>query len=257
MGMVLTYRQISFDTRYVPPGCKVPNSIRFFDADLNYVSNRSGTLTGSDEKALVRWMLSVEPIRTVLFEELGRSAGAFFQPEVVQPFFCPGEGDIDLILSELSAPQEAITIEAKLVKVEIVDPQEDTVRKLKDVGKGVRQANRLYDRFGFFQHYLAVITAVDASAQTDTNIPCRGLRSNSEDLFGDRKTFTQIVDFPKRDELKEEIGIIFLEIVQPSNMAYDYQATFRVCVQHRARCRQQSTTVTNRVTTLMAGGSMP
>jgi hypothetical protein len=64
------------------------------------------------------------------------------------------------------------------------------------IAKGVHQANTLYSRFGFFQHYLAVITAMGASDQYDSNIPCRGLRSHTIDPFEEPRTFTLIVDFP-------------------------------------------------------------
>ena len=107
---------------------------------------------------------------------------------------------------------------------------------------------RLYSRFGFFQTYLGVVTAVEASEQLDTNIPNRGVRSSSTPDFGDTKTFKRIVEFPGRDELNAAIGIIFIEIVQPSLVSIDRRATIRVCVHHP---RTQTADVTNRVETLI------
>jgi hypothetical protein len=181
---------------------------------------------------------------------LGRSADAFYRPEVVEPFHASGEGEMDLVVCERQAPHQAAVIEAKRVKVEVINSERDEVHKIGDIAKGVHQANTLYKRFGFFQHYLAVITAVDASEQSDSNIPCRGLRSETADLYDDRRTFTRIVDFPKRDDLKPEIGIIFIEVVQPSRMSLDRRATFRICVQHPATPRPQADSVTKNMIVL-------
>jgi hypothetical protein len=209
-------------------------------------------VTDLDERSLIRWLMLFSPVRSIIFEELGRSAAAFFRPEVVGPFYCSGEGEMDLLVCERMAPHEALVVEAKRVKVEIVNAERDEVHKIKDVAKGVHQANTLYERFAFFQHYLAVITAVGASEQDDATIVCRGLRSDTTDLYEERKTFTRIVDFPRRDSLKPEIGIIFMELVQPSRIAFDRRANFRICVQHRAKAREQPGSVTNRVASLMA-----
>jgi hypothetical protein len=39
----------------------------------------------------------------MLFEELGRNGAAFYRPEVIQPFYRPGQGDIDLVMCDLLA----------------------------------------------------------------------------------------------------------------------------------------------------------
>jgi hypothetical protein len=251
MGLILTFRQISFDTLQFPPGARIPAPTPMFDVNSHLVSGAT-PVTDLDERSLVRWLMLFAPVRSIIFEELGRSPTAFFRPEVVEPFYCPGEGEIDLIACERLAPHQALVIEAKRVKVEIVNAERDEVHKIKDIARGVQQANTVYDRFGFFQHYLAVITAVDASDQDDTNIPCRGLRSDTADLYEEGKTFTRIVDFPKRDNLKPGIGIIFMEVVQPSRIAFERRATFRICVQQEPKAREQASSVTNRIATLMA-----
>jgi hypothetical protein len=250
MGLVLTFRQMSFDTMHVPSGAQVPACTPMFDASRYYVSGAT-PVTALDERSLMRWLMLFSPVRSIIFEELGRSAASFFRPELVEPFYCSGEGEMDLLVCERMAPHEALVVEAKRVKVEIVNTERDEVHKIMDIAKGVHQANTLYERFAFFQHYLAVITAVGASDQDDTNVPCRGLRSHTTDLYEERKTFTRIVDFPKRDNLKREIGIVFMEVVQPSRIAFDRRATFRICVQRPAKAREQAASVTNRVQSLV------
>jgi hypothetical protein len=55
------------------------------------------------------------------------------------------------------------------------------------------------------------------------------------------------VEFPGRAELHQDVGIVFIEIVQPSRLSIDKQATVRVCVYRRAELREQRDAVTNRI----------
>jgi len=64
-------------------------------------------------------------------------------------------------------------------------------------------------------------------------------------------TFRRIVEFPGRDNLKPEVGIVFVEVVQPSGISIDERVTFRVCVHQPAKPRQQTTAETNRVAMLI------
>jgi hypothetical protein len=115
-------------------------------------------------------------------------------------------------------------------------------------------SNRFYNGpFAFFQTYLAIITEVAASAQHEINIPNRGVRSHTTPQRGDTKntTFRQIVEFPGRAELHDDIGILFIEIVQPSRLSIDTQATARVCLYPRAERHEQLDRVTNRVMEIM------
>ena len=238
MGMVLLYRQISFDTASLR--MKGHPQATFFEADSRYIDG-STRITNFSERELVRWLMLFAPARQMLFEELGRNGAAFYRPEVVEPFYSPGQGDIDLVMCHLSAPHQSVAVECKRVKVAISDPENDQLNKLENIRGGVVQANRLYSRFGFFQTCLGVVTAVEASEQLDTNIPNRGVRSSSTPDFGDTKTFKRIVEFPGRDELNAAIGIIFIEIVQPSLVSIDRRATIRVCVHHPPAPRTQTT----------------
>ena len=118
-----------------------------------------------------------------------------------------------------------------------------------NLAEGVYQANKLHDRFGFFQTYLAIIIEVAASEQTQSNIPMRGVRSDSTPQKGNTRktTFRQIIEFPGRSLLHREIGIMFMEIVQPSRISIQKQATIRGWAYRRAERRDQLDSVTNRI----------
>jgi hypothetical protein len=253
MGEVLTYRQISFDTAHVPRPDR-PFRARFFEAGGYPLIDGGSRVTEFDEKPIIRWLMLSEPSHGIILDELGLPPDAFYCPEVVQPFYAPGEGDIDLILCPWLSPHRAIALECKRVKVESVNVGQDRINKLHDIAGGVRQANKLYNGpFGFFQTYLAIITEVEASGQDERNIPNRGVRSHTTPQRGDtgRTTFRQIVEFPGRAGLHKDIGIIFIEVAQPSRLSIDKQATVRVCVYRRAEPRDQLDSVTNRVMEIM------
>jgi hypothetical protein len=119
----------------------------------------------------------------------------------------------------------------------------------------VYQANDLYDGpHAFFQTYLAIITEFEASGQDERNIPSRGVRSHTTPLRGDdtkTTTFQQIVEFPGRAELHDDIGIVHIEIVQPSRLSIYKRATVAVCVFRRTEKREQGNDVTNRIREIM------
>ncbi len=253
MGEYLFYRQVSFDTVHV--SLNQPGSATFFEvAPYPSVDDGSARVTAFDEKPIIRWLMLCPSSRQIILEELGLPPDAFHRPEVVQPFYAPGEGDIDLIICPRLSPHQAVAFECKRVKVESVNIGKDKVNKLQDVAGGVRQANKLYNgSAAFFQTYLAIITEVDATGQGEINIPNRGIRSDTTPQRGDTRTttFKQIVEFPGRAELHDDVGIIFIEIAQPSHLSIDKQASVRVCVYRRAERRDQLTGVTNRVIKIM------
>ena len=142
--------------------------------------------------------------------------------------------------------------EFKRVKLTIVDADSDQLNKIEGVRDGVAQANRQYNKFGFYQTYLAVVTAIDASGQEDSNVPCRGINPASTPDYGQNKTFKKIVEFPGRDELNPDIGMIFVELVQPSAISIDLRVNLRVCVHQTAQSRSRSDSVTNQVVMLLS-----
>jgi hypothetical protein len=249
---VLFYRQVTFDTARIEPGRAV--KARFFEA-VPRPHDGSTRLIELDEKYVVLWLLLAPPARHILLDELGLPHHSFCCPEVVEPFYVPGERDLDLILCPPLSPQEGFAIECKRVKVESINAGEDKINKLHETLGGVIQANKLYNgRYAFYQTYFAIITEADASSgQEVVNIPNRGVRSETTPQRGDTKrtTFRQIVEFPGRDDLNQNVGIIFIEVVQPSRLSIDKQATVRICVYRRAVPREQPDDVTNRVRAIM------
>lgn len=248
----LIFHQMSFDTVQMPHPER-PFAATFFEVTPYPVVDGSSRVTEFDEKPLVRWLMLMYQSRALILGQLGLPGDAWYRPEVVQPFYAPGEGDIDLILCPPLSPHLAMALECKRVKVEAVNAGQDRINKLRGVGGGVHQANALYNgRYPFSQTWLCILTEVEAS-QDERNFPNRGVRPHTTPQEGDagRPTFRQIVEFPGRDDLHRDIGIVFVEIVQPQGLSIDRQATVRVCAYRRAECRDQLDAVTKRVIEIM------
>ena len=239
----LRFRQITFQVSQLAPVMEI-----FADdgrSPSDYLSKRK-------EQMLVRWLANDVMARRLLCELLERPLGAFVATEVKEPFYGPTEGDIDLLVCDPAAPNEVAAFECKRVKVEVLDEGNDHVNKLEEVGAGVRQAKKLYDKFGFFQTYMTVISAIDSANRKQLNIPCRGITAESTPNWDtNTTTFRSIVEFPRREELPGEI--IFVELVQPSGRSFEEQGTLRICVHHKATPRTQRASDTRKIEALMRG----
>ena len=120
----LTFHQTSFDTVHVPHPEK-PFAATFFGVSPYPFVDGSSRVTEFDEKPLVRWLMLTFLSRVLILEQLGLPSDAWYRPEVVQPFYAPGEGDIDLILCPPLSPHLAMALECKRVKVEAVNTGHD------------------------------------------------------------------------------------------------------------------------------------
>lgn len=242
--IVLLWDQIVFDSAPWDPERKM----EFFVDSPAYSPER---VTSLDEKKLIGWLMRCERSRDLIFRKLGREPSAFYATEIIEPFYGHGEGDIDLLICDRGDPGAAVALECKRIKVEGIDIKNDRMNKLCHAEFAVQQANKLYERCGFFETYLALLIAVDSARQSDSNIPCRGLRPDSTHGFGETKTQKAILDFPGRDKLDPKIGIIFVEVVQPSGKPIDEMAIVRVLLFHPAKPRFQSAGATAEVSDLI------
>jgi hypothetical protein len=240
----LLWEEIAFDSAPWDPNRK----IEFF---VDPPSSSPERVTSLDEKALVRWLMRCEQARALIFRKLGRQPTALYATEVTEPFYRHDEGDVDIVLCDRLDPEAAVALECKRIKVEGLGTNNDHMNKLPDVALAVQQANKLHEKCGFLETYLALLIAVDSAAQLDSNIPCRGLRPDSTHDFGEHKTQKAILDFPGRQDLNPEIGIIFIEVVQPSGKPIDEMANVRVLLFHPARPRFQSARTTNEMAALI------
>jgi len=240
----LLWEGIAFDSAPWDPKRK----IEFF---VDPPSSSPERVTSLDEKRLVRWLIQCEQAKALIFRKLGRQPSAFYLTEIIEPFYGHDEGDVDLVICDRLDPGAAVALECKRIKVEGLDTNNDRMNKLPHAALAVQQANKLYEKCGFLETYLALLIAVDSAGQLDSNIPCRGLRPDSTHNFGENRTQKAILDFPGRHDLNPKIGIIFVEVVQPSGKPIDEMANVRVLLFHPAEPRFQSARTTNEMAALI------
>jgi hypothetical protein len=208
--------------------------------------------TERDEKRIVTWLFHQQQwAKQLILQELGVTLDSFISTEVTNPFTQPNKkpGDIDVLIFEPHYPNQAIAIECKKVSVVAENTKKDIVHKVEKIGKGVSQANALRE-LGFFQTYIAIITVVDGRQRSDYNTLHRGIGESSHDTHlgaQTHKTLKRIYEFPRREDLHKDIGIIFIEIVQPTGKSLDEKFGVCVCIDERAKPQDQSSSQTNKI----------
>lgn len=121
----------------------------------------------------------------------------------------PGKpkGDVDILLLEPGAPAHATAIEVKRVKVSETTFKTGKPNKIKELKKGIRQANTLAD-IGFSQVYYFVFVVVDSRDHNCGRCTYDGLTQ------GLKATIDQSVSLCLKG-LAPRIGLMHYEFVQP------------------------------------------
>jgi hypothetical protein len=192
------------------------------------------------EEELLGWLLTTWQFRIMLFEELGMSEQTSDRLSVTKPFLDnPNKkpGDIDLLLADPSHPEAAVVLETKRVKIRPGSNGPQTITKLASFEKGIRQANALLD-CGFSRTYLTMIAVVDGRQARGANFLFRGLQSEAAHT---------VLETPNWGELREGVGILYVEVVQPVERSVREAGMISLAHLHAAQPREQSGELTDRV----------
>lgn len=232
----LEFKVVAFDTMIIPTQKKTNTHSLFVD-NSEYDGE---SITKKIEEKIVLWLFNQEPAKELVFSQLGIHRSALIKLQVKDPIIVnPSKkpGDIDVIFWEQNQPDRAIVIECKRVKVTAIDSGTDKINKIKSIKDGVIQANALHE-FGFHKTYLAIIAEVDGRNRKGYNVL---FRSSTP------QTFSQIYDFPLRAKLHNDIGILFIEIVQPTGKEISNMAYVGICIDKQASLLEQPHHLTNLV----------
>lgn len=237
---MLTFRMMAFDTQTLPEEILTGYTQTFFNDDLN---SKDESAAKQDEKTILRWIFNHPVLRMMFLEELSVKTAPRYKLEVGHPIVeSPNKkpGDIDVLIWEQECPHEAMALECKRVKVVVDDTGLDQVNKVNAIGNGVGQATAVLD-LGFHKAYLAVLTIVDGRLRQECNVLFRG--STDE-------TFTRVYEFPQRDRLHKDIGIMFLELTQPTGKDINRMATLAMAIDRHPTPRRQPVSLTNKISLL-------
>lgn len=241
---LLTFRTIAVDAHRFPAGVTIPAGSVF-----EYFSDAKGSddndVTKQGEEAIIKWLLATR-FRYLLLDALGVEADAFIDHSVRQPVVQNPQdkpGDIDILICPSGSPHRALAFQCKPVIVKSLNEQEDDeVKRLRRIPDLVEQANRQRTKFGFHRNYLAILIKVDGRKKLEMDPLVRG--ANPE-------TFQTIYEFPDRERVHEDVGIVFIEIVQPTGKSVDDYVTVGICVETEAARLSQISKLTERVEELL------
>lgn len=239
MRYVLSFRTIAIDSHFMPASIAAGEPVDFLRAG-DYEEEEVITRKRRSEEEIVRWILN-SPARGLLLEELGVAPDSFMDYSVGRPVIeNPQEkpGDIDVLICDGGRAERAIALQCKPVSVVAFNEEEDDVNKLRDVRNAVLQANKQRDRYGFYKNYVTVIIKAYGRKRKGENTLFRG---------PSQETTAEIYEFPQRESLHGDVGIVFIRIVQPTGKSYNRRVNIGVCVDKEAAALSQPTRLTNRI----------
>lgn len=242
MKELLAFKTRTVDTLALRKGMTI-NAGQSFTLYQDYPGYDDDDVTTQSEDMIVRWLLA--SWRDLLLGELGVSPNDFFAVSVRDPVIERGQskpGDIDLLICEENRPDLAIGIQCKRVKVRALSPEQDDYNKLPDVGGGVKQANFQRRNLGFHRNYLMIVIETYGRSRSTNNVLFRGPTN---------ETWHEIYQFPWRENLDPDVGIIFVKVTQPTGKTFNNMSLVGVCLNKEAARLDQSSNLTNRIAEFM------
>lgn len=241
MKSVLAFKTMLVDSHLLPAGTFLSkgDTLEFFNAE-DQMEEEMITQKGKPEEEIIRWILAT-PAKDLLFDELGIKPDSFVDCSVTRPVIeNPQEkpGDIDILVCDGQVAEHAIAFQCKPVTVTAFNQDGDDINKLPDIKDAVFQANKQRNKFGFYKNYLMVIVKAYGRKRAENSVLFRGPSQG---------TLKQIYEFPYRERLHDDVGIIFLEIVQPTGKSFNRMVQINICVDKDAATLSQPSRLTNRV----------
>jgi hypothetical protein len=223
--------------KVIPKGSKFP---LFLPTDTGVIENDVRNLT---EEEIIKFFMASNASK-FLFENLEMPFDSFFDFSVIDPIrHNPKHPDFDLVVCDFERPELTTAIQCKRVKVLAESEGEDRVNKLEDIGSVVKQSRIQRDYYGFHQNYIMIIIETSGRNRTNQNSFFRGPTE---------KTFKEIYEFPYRESVHEDVGIIIVKITQPTGRSYEKQVSIGVCFDKLAKRLDQSAELTNRIKELIS-----
>ena len=244
MTSTIQFRWRAFDTFSAPPGAVVGPSIRLFDG---FGPESDERVTDQSEAQIVDWLVGLRLARELLLEELGLLADTYTQTAIIEPLIEKNRhqppGDNDLVL--VPEPHRAIAIQVKRIRVQAETTHKDRTprRQVGNITRLVEQANGSRE-IGFAANYALIL------------IECYGVERSEYNFLGRGSSpgvFRRIYHLTKDHPIHPDVGLIFVEIVQPTRTSVDRAGMVAVCVDKPATPMDQPPEIAARVRQLIAG----
>jgi hypothetical protein len=236
MSNWLTFRCIAYDTGSIPSSIPKGFSVDFFKD----VHEGAQSVSNEEEKKIIRWFFEQPLLKKLFYEELKIEQTLPFKLEVKEPIISnPNKkpGDIDILICDKNNPHHAIAMQGKRIKAKVEKNGNEKVNKIGDIKDAILQVNAMRE-MGFYNSYLALFIEMDGREREDSNFFFRGLNDQN---------FKRLYNFPQRERLHDDVGIVFIEIVQPIDRSINRSGMVCICVDKKAEPLSQPTNLTNRV----------
>jgi hypothetical protein len=243
MKKILEFKTIAIDTLTFRAGTAI-HAGETFTMYSGYDDLDDDDVTKEGEGEILRWLIESNA-KDLLLGELNVGSSAFIAQSVKQPIVENPQGkpgDIDLLICDDYQAERAIAIQCKRVKVRALNQTDDDLNKLSDITGGVTQANFQRSNLGFHRNYLMIIMEADGRRRDENNVLFRG---------PSQETFKAVYEFPRRESLHDDIGVIFVDISQPTGKSFHKMSVVGVCLDKEASRLDQPPRLTNRVKEMM------
>jgi hypothetical protein len=161
----------------------------------------------TDEMGALRWIASRPDLLPLLLGQIGFSGAVSVGVSVTEPFLPRYRGgDIDLLAIPEKDPRCTVAFQAKRFKVALTGAGEQVSLEGAKIDDLVRQCNQTV-QLGFHQVYGMILVMMDGQNHPAASI----LHHGASD-----PTFRRIYHFVKHASLDWRVGIVFVEIVQPT-----------------------------------------
>ncbi len=197
------------------------------------------------EHEIIKWILDDEFSRQhIIGEIVGKSKNHRVARQIAEPIIEKGElpGDVDIVIWEDGEHQHAVAIECKRVKVTVENTGKEKVNKLTQIEKGIKQATQLR-LHNFHKTYLLFLILTDGRNKTGVNTLFR---------HADGETLEEVYNVPWHADLHPDVGVIYVQITQPTGRHISEHHGLGICVDKRATEIQQSEKITSRIKELEA-----
>jgi len=215
--------------------------ISLFTDQVPYSPER---VTAKGEAEILNWLIQTPPARDLLFTNLELPQGTYAQTSITEPVLdrkrTRKPGDLDmLLLPQADDASRVISIQAKRVKVEARSTYRDDVSNhhLGNLSNLVEQANGSRE-LGFHLSYAMVVVQVDGMERSEFNFLAR---TTTAGQFS--RIYHRVWDSP----LHSDVGMIFVEISQPTGASIDDAGFLAICVDKRAKPIEQPVPLTAKV----------
>jgi len=239
----IQFRWLAFDTHSALPGASVHSRIPLLTGDGPKSDEK---VTDQSEEEIVHWLVGTRQARGLLLEGLRLPAHTYTQTGIIDPLIEKHRrqppGDIDLIFVPDAGRAIAIQVKRLRVIAETTHRDRTPGRLLGNITSLVEQANGSRD-IGFCENYALVLVECYGPERAEYNFISR---ASSPGVF--RRLYHITRDQP----IHSDVGLILVEITQPTRSSFDRAGTVAVCVDKPSIPLDQAPEITARVRQLVA-----